>query len=95
VIDQRADALLAPNRALKTQGNQRTLTLMYEGKEIPLLVKTGLSGEAFTEILSATTTSGTAVNLQAGDTVLVNSTTTSSNTSQAFRGGFPGGLPPQ
>ena len=89
ITEQVNDALLAPNKALKTQGTNRTMTMLYEGKEIPLLVKTGLAGEAYTEILSATTTTGTAVNLQAGDTVLLNSTTTSASSSQG--GGFQGG----
>lgn len=89
ITEQVNNALLAPNKALKTQGTNRTMTRMVEGKEIPLLVKTGLAGEAYTEILSAATTTGTAVNLQAGDTVLLNSTTTSSSSQTG--GGFPGG----
>ena len=89
ITQQVNDALLAPNRALKTQGTNRTMTLMYEGNEIPLLVKTGLAGEGYTEILSATTTDGKAVNLQAGDSVVVNSTTTSSSSQSGS--GFPVG----
>ena len=84
------DALLAPNRALKTQGTNRTMTLMYEGKDVVLIVKTGLAGEAYTQILSAAMTNGTPVNLQAGDTVVLNTTTTASSSAQA--GGMPGGL---
>ncbi len=96
ITQQVNDALLAPNRALKTQGTNRTMTLLFEGNEIPLLVKTGLAGEGFTEILSATTTDGSVVNLQAGDTVVLNSTTTSSSSQNGgFNGGgMMGGLPP-
>jgi HlyD family secretion protein len=94
ITQQVNDALLAPNKALKTQGTNRTMTLLFEGKEIPLIVKTGLAGEAYTEILSATTTTGTAVNLQAGDTVLLNSTTTSTSSSSQMSGGMPGGFMP-
>lgn len=93
ITQQVNDALLAPNKALKTQATNRTMTMLFEGKEIPLIVKTGLAGEAYTEILAAATTTGTAVNLQAGDTVLLNSTTTSSSSSSQS-GGMPGGFMP-
>ncbi|RIK33530.1 MAG: hypothetical protein DCC52_03055, partial [Chloroflexi bacterium] len=45
ITEQVNDALLAPNKALKTQGANRTMTMLFEGKEIPLIVKTGLAGE--------------------------------------------------
>ena len=90
ITEQVNDALLAPNRALKTQGTNRTMTLMYEGKDVVLIVKTGLAGEAYTQILSAAMSNGTPVNLQAGDTVVLNTTTTASSSAQA--GGMPGGL---
>ncbi len=79
-------SLMVSNRAVRTQGNQRVVTILYEGKEIPVLVQTGLTNDQNTEILSARTAEGQAVTLQDGDTVVLNSTTTS--------GGFRGGPGP-
>ena len=80
IIAQRNDALLAPNRAVRTQGNRRLMTLLFEGREIPIFVQTGLQNDTSTEILSATMSDGQAVNLQEGDTVLLNTTTTNNRT---------------
>jgi RND family efflux transporter MFP subunit len=86
IITQRvADALIAPNRAVRTQGNRRLMTLLFEGREIALAVQTGLTSEAGTQILSAAMADGQAVELQEGDTVLLNTTTTNTN-----QGGFFG-----
>lgn len=84
---RRDNVLRAPNRALRTQGNRRILTLLFEGREIPVLVQTGLVNDQYTEIVSASLPNGEAVQLQEGDTVILN--TTSSTTTL---GGFgPGG----
>lgn len=79
VVERRENVLLAPNRAVKTQGNQRLLTLLYEGKEVPLVVRTGLNNDQNTEIVSATGPDGQAFNLQDGDTIALNPTTSTSN----------------
>ncbi|MGE5141778.1 MAG: efflux RND transporter periplasmic adaptor subunit [Rudaea sp.] len=92
VVAQRANVLIAPNRAVKTQGNQKVLTELFEGKEIPLYVQTGLSNDTSTEIDGATATDGTPVQLQDGDTVVLNPTTTSTTGGGRFPlGGFGGG----
>ncbi len=81
IITERVpEALIAPNRAVRTVGNRRMMTILFEGREIPLLVQTGLASESGTQILSATTMDGQQVNLQAGDTVVLNATTTSGST---------------
>ncbi len=82
------DALLAPNRAIRTQGNRRVMTILFEGREIPVVVQTGLQNDTVTEILGATTTDGQTVQLQEGDTVVLNTTTTNNRTQG---GGFIGG----
>lgn len=91
ITEKRADAIYVANRAVKTQGNRKTMTLLLEGREIPLTVQTGMTNSTFTEITGATMQDGTAVNLQEGDTVLLNTTTTSSSSAQGGFGGGPGG----
>ena len=76
VVNQRENVLMAPNRAVKTQGNRKVLTILFEGKQVPLYVQTGLSNDTNTEIISATTPDGTPVSLQDGDTIVLNPTTT-------------------
>jgi HlyD family secretion protein len=88
-VDQRQDVLMVPNRAVKTQGNQHVVTLLFEGNQIPAIVKTGLTNDTNTEILSASSANGQAVQLQEGDTLVLNPTTTT--TSGGLRGG--GGNP--
>lgn len=89
-VDQRANVLMVPNRAVKTQGSQRVITLLTEGKQIPLVVKTGLTNDQNTEIVSASTVDGQALTLQDGDTVVINGTaTTSTNTRTGGAGGVP------
>ncbi len=92
VIAQRPDALIAPSRAIRSQGTRRILTILFEGREIPVLVQTGLTSETGTEILSATTSDGQALQLQDGDTVLLNTTTTNANPNQGGGFGPPGGF---
>lgn len=85
-VAQRENVLMVPNRAIKTQGNKRIITLLFEGKQTPLIVKTGLSNDANTEITSAATSDGQAVSLQDGDVIVINATTTTGANS---RGGSP------
>ena len=87
---------MAPNRAVRTQGTRKTITLLFEGREIPVVVTTGLANEQYTEIVSATS-DNTPVNLQEGDTVILNTTTTNSGQGNFGPGGgfiFGGGPPP-
>lgn len=97
IIAEQPNALLAPNRALRTLGARKVMTILFEGREIPVIVQTGLTNDQFTEILGATTTDGTALNLQEGDTVLLNATSTNSNQGNFGPGGnffVGGGGPP-
>ncbi len=92
VVAQRNNALIVPNRAIRTQGTQKILTILSEGKQIPLQVQTGLSNDTNTEIISATA-NGTPIQLEDGDTVVLNPTTTTGNNRIPGGGGgiFGGG----
>jgi HlyD family secretion protein len=76
VVDERQNALTVPNRAVRTQGRQRFVTVMYEGQLIQTPVQIGLSNDSMTEITGG---------LKEGDEVVVNNTTT------AQPRGMPGG----
>lgn len=96
VIAEQPDALRAPNRAIRTQGTRKVMTILFEGRENLVVVRTGLTNDQYTEIVSAATPDGTPLNLQEGDTVLLNATTTDGGQGN-FRGGggaFFGGPPP-
>ncbi|MBI4671129.1 MAG: efflux RND transporter periplasmic adaptor subunit [Chloroflexi bacterium] len=94
VIAEQPDALLAPNRAVRTQGTRKIMTILFEGNENIVVVRTGLTNDQYTEIISAATTDGAALNLQEGDTVLLNATTTNSGNNFPGGGGFIFGGPP-
>ncbi len=66
-VDHRDNVLLLPTRAVRTQGNQRIVTVAYKGQNIQVPVQTGLSSDTSIEIVSG---------LQEGDQVLLNQTTT-------------------
>jgi HlyD family secretion protein len=85
VVAQDSNVLMVPNRAVQQRGNQKMLTVLFEGKQIPLFVQTGLNNDQSTEITGATSTDGQAVQLKDGDTVVLNPTTTTSGGN--FRGG--------
>ena len=88
IVAQRHDnVLMAPNRAVRTQGNRRMITILFEGREIPVFVQTGLTNDTDTEILSATATDGTAVTLQDGDTLVLNPTTPTTGGGRGVPGG--------
>ncbi len=86
-VDQRANALMVPNRAVKTQGNQHLITELFEGKQIPVVVQTGLTNDQNTEIVSAATLDGQTVNLQDGDTIVLNPTLTTGGNVRGAGGG--------
>ncbi len=83
VVDRRTNVLLVPNRALRTQGNQRTVdvALSPEARE-QRRVRVGLSDDQFTEVLDG---------LQEGDVVVVRSTTATAQRVPGLTGGGPGG----
>lgn len=82
VVEQRDNVLLVPNRAIKTQGNQKTVTVVSNGQNIAVPVTIGLSNDTSVEITSS--------NLKEGDLVAINQTTTRS-TGGGGAGGF--GMP--
>ncbi|MCX7839344.1 MAG: hypothetical protein N2559_07810 [Anaerolineae bacterium] len=75
-VERRDNVLLIPTRAVRTQGNQRIVTVQKDGQLVPTRVTTGLSNESFIEVMSG---------LQEGDVVIVTQTTTRS-------GNIPGGM---
>jgi RND family efflux transporter MFP subunit len=77
ITDSRENVLLVPNRAVRVSGGQRTVTVLFEGEQIPVPVTLGLVNETMSEVLTG---------LKEGDTVLLNTSTTTQN-----RGGFGGG----
>lgn len=92
VTEERPDTIYVSSRAVKTQGNRKVVTLLLEGREIPLTVQTGLTNSTFTEITNATMQDGTAITLAEGDTLVLNATTTAATTTQGGgAGGPPGG----
>jgi len=86
VTAQRTNVLLAPLRAIKTQGNQKIATVLYKGQQIVTPVTTGLQNDTQVEITSG---------LQEGDEVVISATTTTQRSGGGggvILGGF--GRPP-
>ncbi|HBY99216.1 MAG TPA: hypothetical protein DEP84_35605, partial [Chloroflexi bacterium] len=67
VVQQRDNILMVPNRAIHTQGRQRFVTVLFEGRQIQVPVQTGLSNDTNTEIVSG---------LKEGDEVIISGTST-------------------
>lgn len=67
-VDQRENVLLVPLRAVRAQGNQRTVTVQHQGQDIALPVTVGLTNDQFAEITSP--------GLQVGDQVVIQQTQT-------------------
>jgi HlyD family secretion protein len=78
VVEQRDNVLMVPNRAVRSQGRQRFVTVLFEGQQMQIPVQTGLSNDTMTEIVSG---------LKEGDAVVISSTTTVQP-----RAGGPGGF---
>lgn len=78
-VEQRDNVLLVPNRAVRTQGNQKIVTVLYHGQTIATPVSTGLSNDTSVEITSG---------LREGDVVVLNQTQTQSRGGPG-RIGFP------
>ena len=84
IVDQRDNVLTVPNRAVRTQGQQKIVTVLFEGQQIQVRVQAGLSSDTMTEIVSG---------LKEGDEVLLTTTTTTQLRGvSGFPGGFGGGL---
>ena len=86
VIAKSENVMVVPNKALRSTGGQRTVTVLFQGQQIQVPVTVGLVGDAMTEI--------TGTSLKEGDVVVLTGTTASTSNSGArldFQGGFPGG----
>jgi len=87
IVERKENVLVVPNRAIRTQGRQRIVTVAYEGQQIQVPVQTGMSNEAQTEITGG---------LKEGDEVILNTTTTANSTRGVGVPGIPGfGGPPR
>lgn len=80
-VDRRDNVLLLPTRAVRTQGNQKTATVLYKGQSISVPLSVGLTSDTQVEITSG---------LQEGDQVVLNQTQTT--TSGRGPGGGLGGM---
>jgi hypothetical protein len=78
-VDQRQNALLVPNRAIKTQGRQKVVQVQTATDVQTRVVTIGLANDNQSEVLTG---------LNEGDAVVIGGTTT---VNPANRGG--GGLP--
>jgi multidrug efflux pump subunit AcrA (membrane-fusion protein) len=90
ITDQVDDALLVPNKAIRTSSGQKSVTVLFEGQQISVPVMVGLTGSSMTEVISD--------QLREGDVVVLSGSTSSSTSSneqgpvfQSFEGGPPGG----
>ncbi len=77
-VAQDQNVLIVPLRAVRTQGTQKIVTVLYQGQEIQVPVTVGLTNDTDAEITSG---------LKAGDEVVIGTTTTT----QPRGGGVPGG----
>ena len=92
LVDQVQDALLVPNKAIRTSSGQQTVTILFEGQQFTVPVTVGLVGDSQSEVISE--------QLREGDVVvLLGSNSTSTSTSRQGdsifieSGGFEGPMP--
>ncbi len=79
-VDRRDNVLLIPTRAVRTQGNQKQVTVLFKGQSISTSITTGLASDTQIEVMSG---------LKEGDQVVVQQTTTRST---SFGPGGGGGV---
>ncbi|MBI5652164.1 MAG: efflux RND transporter periplasmic adaptor subunit [Chloroflexi bacterium] len=79
IVESRENVLIVPTRAVRSQGNQRIVTVMSGDKPTSVPVRTGLSSDSSIEIVSG---------LNEGDVIVISQTTTTSQSG----GGQPGGI---
>ena len=88
IVTASADnVIIVPTRAITTSGGRRTVTVLFEGNQISVPVTVGLASATETEI--------TGGGLKAGDIVVLNAVTTTTNRLGGFGGGpvvRPGGF---
>jgi len=66
-VERRENVLMLPTRAVRTQGTQRAVTILYKGQQITVPVTTGMTGDQFIEITGG---------VREGEQVLLQQTTT-------------------
>jgi HlyD family secretion protein len=82
IVASASNVLEVPNRAIKTQGNQKFVIVLVGKDQIPVPVQTGLTDGTNTEITGNTA-------LREGDTIVLNSATTTPASNPADgRGGI-------
>jgi HlyD family secretion protein len=87
VTAQRDQALLIPNQAVRVEDGKQVVYLMQpDGSTKPVEVSLGVSSDAYSELLTG--------NLQAGDVVVLNPTSTTGSTTATRRGFMMFGGPP-
>lgn len=87
IVNQNPNALLVPNRAVRTEGQQKVVYVIGPGgAQVRVTVQTGISNDTSTEIVGNTP-------LREGDSVVTNLPTTTSTGTGATRGGGLIGLP--
>jgi RND family efflux transporter MFP subunit len=82
-VERRDNVLLVPNRTIRTQGTQKTVTVLYKGQSITVPVTVGLTNDQSAEVTSG---------LQEGDQVVIQ--TTQTRTGGGGLGPGPGGFGP-
>lgn len=92
VVESHKNVIEVPTRAIKTQGRNKTVQVLYGQDQTPVTINvtTGASNSQVTEITGCVETGSQC--LQAGDRLAVAiSTSTTTGNNQQFPGGFPGG----
>ena len=86
LVDERADVLQVPNRAVRSYGSNRGhyVEVLYEGQIIQVSITIGMANESMTEIVSE--------GLREGDQVVVSAVTTSQTSFGPGLGGGMGGF---
>ncbi len=87
IVAQQSDALLVPNKAIRTSNGQKTVTVLWEGQEISVPVTVSLVGDTMSAVTSDQLKEGDAVVIT-GSTSTANSSNTSGNQGNfVIRGG--------
>jgi multidrug efflux pump subunit AcrA (membrane-fusion protein) len=73
IVQQRENVLLVPNRAVRSIGKTKTVTVVNEGQSSEVSVTLGFSGDSQSEVVGG---------LREGDVVVINQTTTTSGSAR-------------
>lgn len=84
IVERREDVLTVPNRAVRANGRQRVVEVLYQGQIIQVPVTLGMSNDTMTKVVSG---------LKEGDQVVVRGVTTTQGAPRGTGGFFmmPGG----